>query len=361
MTTTNICFALAGIIYISPQILLIPLSSWALLGFALTCMISVFLNTDTIAEPMEQIRKLGYFPVAILAISPLALWLESMALKHKKMLIAAFLFSVTLASIVGAISLYTGFNPLKWKAACHDVRSCGMYSQYMTYGYGLSMALVLMIGARVYYKEWQDYLPRIWLLDAVIALNLVGLFLSYTRGAWLGLLLGAPLVLFPKSPKKFIIATLTAITALSLTLACSAGFRQKLLDREQSNSERLSFFKAAVYAAKEKPFFGWGYKNFEPNMISIKEKYDLPHKERGGHGHSNYFEHLGSTGIVGLTFLFLFLLLWLIESYSTNPIVFGFAGSFAISGLFQYTLGDGENTLLLMTIYALFCAQKQSE
>lgn len=347
---------LAGIIYFSPKHIVRSKSYWILLAFVIACAISVLTNTDIIETPVKQILKLSYFVVALISIPALALWLEKATTRQKKTLIGIFLFSVTLATVAGAIGLWTGFNPIKWKPACHNVRSCGLYSQYMTYGYGLSMALVLMIGARVHAKRFSEFLPRLWILDLVIVINMAGLFLSYTRGAWLGLLIGAPLLFFPRSPKKFILIAIVGACALMTTLAISPSFRQKLLDRERSNSERLSFFTTAVYAAKEKPLFGWGYKNFESRVIRLKEKYSLPHPERGGHGHSNYFEHLGSTGFVGLSLLLLFFGFWMFEAYHTNPIVFGFIGNIMISGHFQYTLGDGENTMVIMTVYSLFIA-----
>ncbi len=356
ISCANFFLFLAGVVYFSPRHLIKTKSYWVLLAFTVTCALSVLANTDIIEKPVPQILKLSYFVVALLAIPALSLWLERASVRQKKILIALFLLSVTLASIAGAIGLWTGFNPIKWKAACHNVRSCGMYSQYMTYGYGLSMALVLMIGARIYYKNLQSYLPPAMVLNGVILINVVGLFLSYTRGAWLGLLIGAPLILFPKSPKRFLIFTAVGACALALTLALSSSFRQKLLDRDRSNSERLSFFTTAVYAAKEKPLLGWGYKNFEPQVIRLKTKYKLDHPERGGHGHSNYFEHLGSTGFLGLGFLLLFFGLWLFEAFKSNPIVFGFIGNVMVSGHFQYTLGDGENTMVIFMVYALFIA-----
>lgn len=356
MAFANLFLFLAGVVYFSPKRLLKTKSSLSLIGFFLVCVASVLANTDIIEKPGSQILKLSYFVVALLSIPALTLWMERSSLRQKKTLIALFLFSTTLATVAGAVGLWTGFNPIKWKEACHPVRSCGLYSQYMTYGYGLSMVLVLMIGARVHYKKFADVLPKIILLDAVILINMIGLFLSYTRGAWLGLLIGVPLIFFPKSPKKFIMVGITGIVAIVVTLGLSSDFRQKLLDRERSNSERLSFFTTAVYAAKEKPLFGWGYKNFESRVIRLKAKYDLPHPERGGHGHSNYFEHLGSTGFLGLSFFLLFLSFWLFESYRANPIVFGFVGNVMISGHFQYTFGDGENTMVIMTVYSLFTA-----
>lgn len=356
MAFANLFLFLAGAIYFSPQHMVKTKSYWSLVAFTLVCAISILANTNTIEKPGKQILKLSYFVVVLIAIPALAVWMDRASLRQKKTLIALFLFSTTLATIAGAIGLWTGFNPIKWKAACHTVRSCGLYSQYMTYGYGLSMVLVLMIGARMHYKKFEAYLPKTIILDAVILINMMGLFLSYTRGAWVGLLVGVPLIFFPKSPKKFAAAGIAGVIILVLTLALSPSFRQKLLDREQSNSERLSFFTTAVYAAKEKPLFGWGYKNFEPQVIRLKAKYDLPHPERGGHGHSNYFEHLGSTGFVGLLLFLLFFSFWIFESYKTNPIVFGFVGSIMISGHFQYTFGDGENTMVIMAVYGLFTA-----
>lgn len=352
MSSVNSFLFLATLVYFSKESFKLNKNTFPLALFLFALFLSILANWHLFLEPYKQLLKLNYYFVPLLMLPVLKNWWQNSSNTLKKTLVVIFIVFTCIASLSGIWGLVYGFNPIKWKHACHESRACGLYSHYMTYGYGISLVLVLLIGARLSYDQLVDYLPHKRLLEAAIIINISGLYLSYTRGAWLGLLLAIPLLFLKSYPKKFLkIALILLLTSLAL-LFSSSSLKEKILDREQSNSERLSFFTAAIYAAKEKPIFGWGYKNFEPNVLYLKEKYHLTHPESKGHGHSNYFEHLGSTGIFGLfTFIF-FLVTWIVQSYKKNPILFAFTMSFAISGLFQYSFGDSENTLLIMAVYA---------
>ena len=76
----------------------------------------------------------------------------SIILNKIKFLIWAFLASTTIATVSGLIGLYTGFNPLKFKNACHPTRACGLYGMYMTYGYGINFFMVIVTGF-LFYKN----------------------------------------------------------------------------------------------------------------------------------------------------------------------------------------------------------------
>ena len=76
-----------------------------------------------------------------------------------------------------------------------------------------------------------------------------------------------------------------------------------------------------------------------------------------GHAHNNFLEHLASTGILGGLAFVLFCLLWMIDSYRRKDvigeIIFPVTISFMVSGMVQYTFGDGENLFLLMLLWAI--------
>ena len=124
-----------------------------------------------------------------------------------------------------------------------------------------------------------------------------------------------------------------------------------------SMEERFSFYHAALMAFRERPVWGYGYRNFEPNVLDIKKNYDIGHRHYGAHAHNNFLEHLASTGFMGALSFVLFTLSWLIHSYQREDVVgkisFPVVVSFIISGMFQYTFGDGENLFLLMLLWAL--------
>ena len=102
---------------------------------------------------------------------------------------------------------------------------------------------------------------------------------------------------------------------------------------------------------------GWGFRNFEPNTVKIKEKYNIANTTYGGHAHNNLLEHLASTGIIGFVLVGFFHLFWLLEMWRRDDwigdMILPFVVSFTVAGLFQYTFGDGENLFLITAIYAL--------
>ena len=326
-------------------------SWWALLFLSLSCIVSVVLNWGLISEPWKNILKVKYFLIALLSYSSFYYFKRDFVTKKQvSLLINLFLLATTVATISGLIALRTGFNPLKMKPACHETRACGLYGMYMTYGYGISLFMVLLTSF-LHKKQWLFRHTSKLFFYSCYFINLVGLILSYTRGAWLGFFLALPFFFFKEHKKKFLIISFLSV----LSLACSITFipqvRGMFTQRTQSNNQRLAFYEAAYYAWKEKPIFGWGYRNFEPNVPQIKKRNNVSYPSIGGHAHNNFLEHLAATGIVGGLAFILFVALWLVESYKYNFIL-PFVVSFLISGLFQYTFGDGENLFLILTVFA---------
>ncbi|MGB0455266.1 MAG: O-antigen ligase family protein, partial [Bacteriovoracaceae bacterium] len=261
--------------------------------------------------------------------------------------------ATSLATISGLIGLWTGFNPIKMKAACHETRACGLYGMYMTYGYGIALFQVLVTGLLLYRKKFEHLIKTHWIAIAFF-INLLGLVFSYARGAWIAYAIACPFLFIKSYPKRFIQVAVLSVITLILSIAFIPKVKNMFFNRHQSNVERISFYTAAFYAFKEKPFFGYGYKNFEPNTIKLKWRYKIPHLEKPGHAHSNYLEHLASTGGLGVIALLLFCFSWLYKSWKKSEILLSFVIAFMISGLFQYTFGDGENLFLMMGVFAFF-------
>lgn len=276
--------------------------------------------------------------------------------KKIKILLWLFLIATTLASLSGLIGLFHGFNPLKMKEACHATRACGVYGMYMTYGYGISLFMVLLTGVLFFKKNFEKYIPD-WLLYTAFAINLLGLFFSYARGGWLGYLVAIPFFFIKKKMKMFLGVVGAGVLILGLTIATSSQVREMFLERGASNQARIYFYQAAYKAFQLKPLLGWGYRNFEPNSKAIKKKFDIPEPNHGGHAHNNLMEHLASTGFLGFLLFGFFQLFWLIEMWRRDDwvgdLVLPFVISFCVSGLFQYTFGDGENLFLITGVYAL--------
>lgn len=327
-------------------------SWWALGAVFISCILSVLANWGEIERPLRNILKAKYFLIALLSYFSFGYFKRDF-LNHQRtgVLLKLFLLATSVATISGIIALYTGFNPLKMKAACHPDRACGLYGMYMTYGYGISLVMILLTGMLLNLKLFSKWVARHWIF-AAFTINMVGLVLSYARGAWLGYLMAVPFFFFKDHKKKFVIACAAGCIFLGSSFLIPK-VQDVFLKRYGSNDRRATLYKTALYALKEKPLFGHGYRNFEPKTKLLKQKYGLPYPDHTGHAHNNIFEHFASTGAVGGLALLVFFSLWLAESYY-KAWLFSFVISFLVSGMVQYTFGDGENLFLILSIFSFF-------
>lgn len=336
----------------------VPLSLWVLLILILVIALSVVFNLDILEKPWKNFAKVKYFVMGVLAVFAFKeLFAKEQGRdKRLKVLLHTFIIVTTIASLAGIIGLYTGYTPIKFKAACHPRRACGLFGMYMTYGYGISMFSVLLSGL-VIYKDRVKHLISPGLLYLCWVINFAGLFLSYTRGGWIAFFLAVPFYFFKQNKRYFLSFIGIGAVIFAATFVFVPKVKKMFLQRSHSNLQRLAFYETAYKAFLERPLFGWGYKNFEPNVKELKNKYKIAYPTLGGHAHNNFLEHLASTGIIGFFIVILFHLSWLREMYARDDLValisFPFVINFTISGMFQYTFGDGENLFLVMGIYAL--------
>ncbi|MDH5580862.1 MAG: O-antigen ligase family protein [Bdellovibrionales bacterium] len=339
-------------------------SFWFLCLLVLVILASVLFNLDIVERPLKHMSKAKYFIFGLLGFFAYKETFKNyLTDKHKKILLTTFIISTTLASLSGIIALYSGFNILKWKEACHATRACGVYGMYMTYGYGISLFCILLTGMFLRRKEIK--LISTPLLSIALIVNLAGLYLSYARGGLIGYLFALPFFFFKEHKKLFVSSMVAIIVGLGSLITFNPTINEMFFKRGGSNTQRLEFFEAAYMAFRERPFLGYGYKNFEPHVKDIKERYEIGSAYMAGHAHNNYLEHLASTGIIGLVVMALFLFYWLKEMYEGDDVwsrtTFTFIISFLISGLFQYTFGDGENLFLIMGLYSLSLCLKDFE
>ena len=101
------------------------------------------------------------------------------------------------------------------------------------------------------------------LVYVAFVVNFLGLYLSLARGAWIGYAVSLPFLFWHKGKKVVVGIILGVVITSALIFAVSPKVRHTFLNRAGSNSQRISFFKAAFYAFKENPVFGVGYRNFE--------------------------------------------------------------------------------------------------
>ncbi|MBP9673644.1 MAG: O-antigen ligase family protein [Bacteriovoracaceae bacterium] len=350
-------------------------SNMALLGIVGAIFLSAFSVDRSLT--LKTIFYSKYFIVGLMAIPLYQILFSQIKFIHLKTIINLFLITLILANLSGMIGLFTGFNPLRFRYAMDMTRSTGMYGMAMTYGYGIALINVILISITFHWSEFKRWFNPYLFWIALIT-SVLGLYFAYCRGATLGLLCAVPFCLIQKSKKKFLIVL--AFCTLLITLwsyQTFVGFnpeqdnineisqqeightknRYTLPANAASNLIRIAQYKTAFYAFLEHPFLGLGFRNFEKESARIKKENTVEHTDFVSHTHNNYLEFLAGTGLVGILSFLLFNLFWFIESWKRHDalgvILIPFIIAFNVSGLFQATIIDGENTHLILFIYAL--------
>ena len=333
----------------------INLSVFFLDMLSLAIVFSVFANWSEIEEPHRHLSKVKYFLCALLGIFAYReIFRAYLDEKKKSFLIHLVLLVSVAATVSGLIGLYTGFNPARMSEACSPSRSCGI-TGIMSYAHIMSLFMILLTGAILYREELKRYINPNFLFIAW-AINLIGLYFSFTRGAWLAFLVGVPFFFFKKNKKKFLLFSGIGILFVSILFAFFLGSRP---DKYESDKMRISFFQAAIRAFQEKPVLGWGHQNFRPNVNEIKKRYGIAFSEPEhiGGTHNNYLEYLSGTGIVGFMALLLWNFYWGLESFRGRNLMarltFPFVIGFVIGGLTHDSFTDAENLFFILNVWAL--------
>jgi O-antigen ligase len=184
-------------------------SQWLMLGLIITIVLSVLFNQDIAAAGYAPLTKIKYYLIALLAIEPLKIYFERLKKsddydKKISWLLYAFLGITTLVTISGLSGVFYGFNFLILKSGFPG-RNGGMAGMMMNYAHNLAMFQVIITGLILYRSEIKRYL-NLNFLYAVWFINLIGLYTTFTRGAWLGFLAALPFFFIKKNKKAFIVA-----------------------------------------------------------------------------------------------------------------------------------------------------------
>jgi O-antigen ligase len=331
----------------------LPKSTYWLLAFIGIACISLLINLDAVPRPTKNFGRLKYLLFGALGIFVFKYWLIESSVKVQKIVVSLFLFSVTLAAAYGSIKFFvTGEERLRG------------FTDTLRYGYGMGMTLLVILSAflhREKLEKWVD--PRLCL--AAFIIGFVGLYFSYTRGAFLGFFCGLPFVCYFYSRKLGLtlgsLAVLVVLTLGGFYLFGDGNYGSRFLISKNNNSDntRRSQWKAALIATQEKPVLGWGFSNYHSQLKRIKNDYDLDAKHyNDAHAHNLFLETSSGTGIVGLIVFLGFVITWALECFKagglTRALVVPFGVAWVVSSQFEMTF-DANNASLIFLLYPLSC------
>ncbi|MBP6459932.1 MAG: O-antigen ligase family protein [Crocinitomicaceae bacterium] len=190
--------------------------------------------------------------------------------------------------------------------------------------YGAIVALIFPMLVSLYFFKKHSPLIQIVLLS-MITINLIGLYFSYTRAAWLSIVAAGGVWFLIAFKIKFkYIALTTAIVGVVLFFSwtqiqfaleknkeehTTEDFGKRLesaanVTTDASNLERINRWSCAIAMFEERPFFGFGPGTYAFEYARFQEPENLTiistNFGDGGNAHSEYLGPLAEMGVFGL-------------------------------------------------------------
>lgn len=227
--------------------------------------------------------------------------------------------------IAYTITRHAGYGLLN-KRAAHWVMT-PFFNDHTSYGAVLAMFIPFLT-----FFSFSKYVPEKgkWVSRSVLLVLFIAFILSYTRAAWLSLMLAIGVWVLIRLHIRF----RTMIISLVSVVAIVFIFQQQIVENleknddesssnliehfssmsnitsDASNLERLNRWGAALRMFEERPVFGFGpgtyMFKYAPYQLSKDRTIISTNMGDMGNAHSEYFGPLAESGLLGmLTFLFL--------------------------------------------------------
>lgn len=233
-------------------------------------------------------------------------------------------------------------------------RITGTTAHVMTYS-GIILPISLLLLVFLLEK------PDLVIAGATLLTSAV-LVLTFTRGAWIGWLIGAATLVLLRRSRWFFYGLPILVFAVTLSPLAIFGRLVSTFDmRQSSNLDRVRMVEAGVEIIRDAPILGVGPSN-------IKEIYPLYRREdaprfRIPHLHNNFIQIWAERGVVSVAAYLLLILMFLrqcgsIPRSNRAARTFADAGivtavSLATAGLFEFNFGDSEVLLNMLDLFAL--------
>lgn len=242
----------------------------------------------------------------------------------RRWVIVALLTAGTIQAAIGAYQFFGQVGPEPFRVLGQFVRAYGTFRQPNPYaGYlGYLFPVALCLGLEAFGRWWRTREPMpFWLGLATMAVAGAlagGILMSWSRGAWMGLI-AAVLVVIGLRDRQTAARAAVALALLILVIALfGVGWlpgpiesrvkdlgayvggpdpaRTEITDANFSVLERLAHWRAGLAMFRDYPWLGVGIGNFAVRYA----EYALPHWYVPlGHAHNAFINFLAETGILG--------------------------------------------------------------
>ncbi len=221
------------------------------------------------------------------------------------------------------------------KQAAHVVAN-PFYRDHTSYGAVLAMVLFGYAGINI--KKNQSLLKKL-LIGTIFAIILIALLLSYTRAAWISVVIGLGIMLTTYLKIKFRYLAIIGVLVIGTIYNNRVSIIHKLEKNKQdssanitehiqsvtniatdaSNLERLNRWAAALRMYQERPVFGWGpgtyMFKYAPFQHSSQKTVISTNFGNLGNAHSEYIGPLAESGFMGMLSFILIAVVSIITSF----------------------------------------------
>jgi len=227
--------------------------------------------------------------------------------KEFKLLVWVVVIQTIIQAVVGLLASFAPeVLPPLWYAERAKVRTIGTFNNTARYTSVLVFCILVIYQAAM---RWKRRGTR-WLLLFTFSLGSLMVFLSYSKGGWLGgvLALIGVLILYPGPTLRIavILAIVMAVFGGSL-LADQLNYAVERLETDSAN-ERMVANVAMWRMIQARPFFGWGYDSLYPQIAKFVVRLDN-FAAHANASHNTSLAMMAELGVVGFL-LHIFPFVW---------------------------------------------------
>jgi putative inorganic carbon (hco3(-)) transporter len=271
--------------------------------------------------------------------------------------------AITLSHVlIAAATLMAGYGLAQSIAMGPAFRVHGTMSIYMTFA-GVLMLITLVVLAQVLFMPRN---PLSYGLVLSLMLLTAALVMTHTRSAWIGLTAGVALVLVLRQKRFLLVLPVVAgVIFLSAPDAVRTRISSIVDPQDLTARERLYMWGSGLRILRDHPWTGVGMEGVKRVYPAYKHPDAL--RDRQAHLHNNPIQVAVERGIIGLVcWLWIWVAFyrqaWKIfrglppdKRRATALVVGSLAGvtGFHVAGLFEYSFGDAEVSMLVYFLMAL--------
>lgn len=293
--------------------------NWAIALFVIAGIISVFISPETL-------RALGQLKAFI--IEPVLLFYAAVILikneKSAQTILRWLLVGASVVSMFAVIQYFTFLNlpPRFWGGGEEMLRVISFFEHPNQLALYLAPLFVLYFGMLI---NGYEIIKQRWFYFALISI-FIAIILTFSRGAWMGVLFGILIIVLKKySYKKLIIPAVLGLLVILFITPVRERIGAGLGDA--SSIAHKDLMMAGVNKIIDNPLFGNGLYGFRTTLEQSNfpgEVINYPHNII-----LNFWVEMGLFGLLGFALIFYFAA----QQYKKHPTTLKFA-----AGMFLITL-----------------------